>query len=49
MQFVIKTHGIEFKKLEKDLPSEEPVELNFWQKLLKLFGLYPTVGDKDKI
>ncbi|WP_159448013.1 hypothetical protein [Papillibacter cinnamivorans] len=39
VQFVIRTEG--FEPAEKEQPTEavEP-ELNFWQKLLKLFGLY---------
>lgn len=39
VQFVIKTQAIE--KPEADTQQEEIVEhLNFWQKLLRLFGLY---------
>lgn len=39
VQFVMKTDGI--KKAEAETPEEEPVEeLNFRQKLLRLFGLY---------
>lgn len=39
VQFVIKTEPIQ----EQDVPEEEPAEqpkLTFWQKFLKLFGLY---------
>lgn len=39
VQFVLKTEAIQIP----DTPSvivQEPVKLNFWQKLLKLFGLY---------
>ena len=39
VQFVMKTDGI--KKAEAEKTEEEPAEeLNFWQKLLRLFGLY---------
>lgn len=39
VQFVLKTSSV--KQAEADIPvSEKPAELNFWQKLLKLFGLY---------
>ncbi|MGN0611957.1 MAG: hypothetical protein ACI4JI_09245 [Ruminiclostridium sp.] len=39
VQFVIKTEAIEIP--EPEAPVEEPAEqLNFWQKLLRLFGLY---------
>lgn len=39
VQFVIKTEGIHPAEPEK-APEEEPAKLSFWQKLLKLFGLY---------
>lgn len=39
VQFVIKTEAIEIAEPEKAAP-EPPEKLNFWQKLLRLFGLY---------
>lgn len=39
VQFVLKTDSINLPEAEK-LVSQKPVALNFWQKLLKLFGLY---------
>lgn len=39
VQFVIKTDSITIDDKE-EVTEEEPQELNFWQKLLKLFGLY---------
>ena len=39
VQFVIKTGAVEIP--EPDAPVEKPAEnLNFWQRLLRLFGLY---------
>ncbi|MFZ7134309.1 MAG: hypothetical protein ACOWWR_18330 [Eubacteriales bacterium] len=38
VQFVVKTDSINLPETEKS-DDEEPVELNFWQKLLELFGL----------
>lgn len=38
VQFVLKTNSINLAEPEKAAPPE-PVKLNFWQKLLKLFGL----------
>lgn len=37
VQFVLKTEPINPPEAKKDAPSK-PAELNFWQKLLKLFG-----------
>lgn len=39
VQFVIKTDAIEIPEPEEAAP-ESPEKLNFWQKLLRLFGLY---------
>lgn len=39
VQFVIKTEAIEIPDPEEAAP-EPPEKLNFWQKLLRLFGLY---------
>lgn len=39
VQFVIKTEAIEIPEPEK-AAAEPPEKLNFWQKLLRLFGLY---------
>jgi len=39
VQFVMKTDSIKIPKAPK-VEASKPVELNFWQKLLKLFGLY---------
>lgn len=39
VQFVLKTQAIRVEETE-DTPVQEPVRLNFWQRLLKLFGLY---------
>ena len=39
VQFVLKTAPIELPEAAAVEPAE-PVKLNFWQKLLKLFGLY---------
>lgn len=39
VQFVITTKAIEIPEIEA-APEEAEEELNFWQKLLKLFGLY---------
>lgn len=39
VQFVIKTDAIEIPEPEKAAPEPEE-KLNFWQKLLRLFGLY---------
>ena len=39
VQFVLKTEPIDASKPEQ-APAPEPAKLNFWQKLLKLFGLY---------
>lgn len=39
VQFVLKTDSINLPEAEK-LVTQKPVELNFWQKLLKLFGLH---------
>lgn len=39
VQFVLKTQAIE-KPAAAPEPEPEPVRLTFWQKLLKLFGLY---------
>lgn len=39
VMFVLKTASINISEVEKEVP-EKPVKLNFWQKLLKLFGLY---------
>ncbi len=38
VQFVLKTEGILYEKPE-DIKQETTTHLNFWQKLLKLFGL----------
>lgn len=37
VQFVIQTEGIEIETIE-EVETPEPEKLNFWQKLLKLFG-----------
>lgn len=39
VQFVIQTEGIELEEAVEIAP-EAPEKLNFWQKLLRLFGLY---------
>ena len=39
VQFVLKTDSINIPEAPKAV-DKKPVELNFWQKLLKLFGLY---------
>ncbi len=39
VQFVLKTGSINLPETQEVAPPK-PVELNFWQKLLKLFGLY---------
>jgi len=39
VQFVLKTDSINLPEAPKTV-APKPVELNFWQKLLKLFGLY---------
>jgi putative membrane protein len=39
IQFVLKTDPIERPEIQEPDPPK-PVRLNFWQKLLKLFGLY---------
>jgi X-X-X-Leu-X-X-Gly heptad repeat protein len=39
VQFVLKTDSINIPEVPKAV-DQKPVELNFWQKLLKLFGLY---------
>ena len=39
VQFVIKTEAVKIAETEAAEPEAEP-ELNFWQKLLRLFGLY---------
>jgi putative membrane protein len=39
VQFVLKTDSINVPEAQK-AANEKPMELNFWQKLLKLFGLY---------
>lgn len=39
VQFVIKTEAIELSEAVEDAPAAEE-KLNFWQKLLRLFGLY---------
>lgn len=38
VQFVLKTDSINLPEVQKST-TEKPVELNFWKKLLKLFGL----------
>lgn len=40
VQFVLKTAPVEFPEAPESAATP-PVELTFWQKLLKLFGLYP--------
>jgi len=39
VQFVLKTGSISAPEVQK-APRPEPAKLNFWQRLLKLFGLY---------
>ena len=39
VQFVIQTEAIEIPEIPNNTDAE-PVKLNFWQTLLKLFGLY---------
>ena len=39
VQFVLKTDSINLPEAQKAV-YQKPVELNFWQKMLKLFGLY---------
>lgn len=39
VQFVIKTEAIEIPEAPEEEPAAEE-ELNFWQKVLRLFGLY---------
>lgn len=40
VQFVLKADGIQITDAEDDTNDEQTAELTFWQKLLKLFGLY---------
>jgi len=39
VQFVLKTDSINLPEVQETV-DQKPTELNFWQKLLKLFGLY---------
>lgn len=39
VQFVLKTDSINLPEIQKPIVPE-PIKLSFWQKLLKLFGLY---------
>ena len=39
VQFVIKTDGVHVEEAE-EVVTQKPEELTFWQKLLRLFGLY---------
>jgi hypothetical protein len=41
VQFVLKTEAIQVPETNDTVP-EETQELTFWQKLLKLFGLYSS-------
>ncbi len=47
VQFVLKTDSIQLPEIEKAV-VEEPVQLTFWQKLLKLFGLL-TEEQKNEV
>lgn len=40
LQFVIKCKAIEVEQTQEDAEETEDESLNFWQKLLRLFGLY---------
>ena len=39
VQFVIKTNGV-LDTVAEVVVMDEPAKLSFWQKLLRLFGLY---------
>ncbi|QNU68127.1 hypothetical protein EHE19_006770 [Ruminiclostridium herbifermentans] len=41
VQFVLKTESISITEPSKSV-EVKPVKLNFWQKLLALFGLYKS-------